>query len=95
VIYTSIYHISQNGELGVSSKRIIITLPAEDKHWLEGYSRAQKISLAESIRKGVQKLKKANGLKTYERLVESTYGLWKKGDGLAYQMKIRSEWRKK
>jgi len=75
----------------VSSKRIIITLPAEDKQWLEGYSRAQKISLAESIRKGVQKLKKADGLKTYERLVENTYGLWKKGDGLAYQMKIRSE----
>ena len=79
----------------MSSKRIIITLPAEDKHWLEGYSRAQKISLAESIRKGVQKLRKADGLKTYERLVESTYGLWKKGEGLAYQVKIRSEWKEK
>ena len=79
----------------MSSKRILVTLPAEDKNWLEGYSRAQKISLAESIRKGVQKLKKADGLKTYERLVERTYGLWKKGDGLAYQLKIRSESREK
>ena len=79
----------------MSSKRIIITLSAEDKQWLEGYSRAQKISLAESIRKGVQKLKKGDGLKIYKRLVESTYGLWKKGDGLAYQVKIRAEWREK
>jgi len=75
------------------SKRMIITLSEDDKLWLERYSRAQKISLAESIRKGVRTLKAKDGQKTYVRLVESTYGLWKKGDGLKYQTKIRSEWR--
>jgi hypothetical protein len=77
----------------MGSKRMIITLSEDDRRWLEGYSRTQKISLAESIRKGVRTLKARDGQKTYEKLVESTHGLWKKGDGLKYQTKIRSEWR--
>jgi hypothetical protein len=47
------------------------------------------------VEKGVQKLKNVHGLKTYDRLVKCTYGLWNKGDALTYQMKIRWKWRKK
>ena len=77
----------------MGSKRMIVTLPEEDRRWLEGYSHAQKVSIAESIRKGIQRLKIEDTQKIYRRLVEGTYGLWKKGDGLKYQIKIRSEWR--
>ena len=77
----------------MSSKRIIITLPEDDKLWLEGYSRAHEISVAEAIRQGVAKLKETDGADVYRTLVEKTRGIWKEGDGLEYQNRIRSEWR--
>ena len=76
----------------MASKRTIITLSEEDKLWLKGYSKAYRISVAEAIRKGIEKLREADGLKTYHTLVESTRGIWRKGDGLKYQRKMRSEW---
>jgi hypothetical protein len=79
----------------MGSKRTIITLSEEDKLWLEGYSKARKISLAEAIRKGIEKLRETDGLKTYHTLVENTRGIWRKGDGLRYQRKMRSEWNAK
>jgi hypothetical protein len=82
-------------EVTMASKRTIITLSEKDKLWLEGYSKAYKISLAEAIRKGVKKLREADGLKTYHTLVERTRGIWRKGDGLKYQRKLRSEWNSK
>jgi hypothetical protein len=74
------------------SKRLIISLPDEDKSWLEGYSKVHKISVAEAIRQGIGRLKKDQRQKTYEELVKRTRGLWKKGDGLDYQLKMRAEW---
>lgn len=72
--------------------RTIITLPEQDKEWLEGYSRSHDISTAEAIRQGIQKLKEAEYKDTYLILLESTKGTWKKGDALEYQQGVRSEW---
>jgi hypothetical protein len=30
--------------------------------------------------------------KTYKKIVQSTIGIWDKGNGLAYQEKLRAEW---
>ena len=79
----------------MASKRTIITLPQEDKEWLEGYSKAHKVSVAKAIRKGIEKLKETDGLQTYRALVEKTRGVWKRGDGLRYQVNMRSEWNRK
>lgn len=76
----------------MGSIRTIITLSEEDKRWLESYSNAHQVSLAEAIRQGIRRLKDAELKETYRVLVQSTKGLWKKGDGLKYQRKIRSEW---
>jgi hypothetical protein len=76
----------------MGSIRTIITLSEEDKRWLESYSNAHQVSLAEAIRQGIRRLKDAELKETYRVLVKSTKGLWKKGDGLKYQRKIRSEW---
>jgi hypothetical protein len=76
----------------MGTRRIIISIPDEDKLWLEGYSKIQKISVAEAIRQGIAQLKKSKQQQTYQKLVERTRGLWKKGDGLAYQEKMRAEW---
>jgi Mor family transcriptional regulator len=76
----------------MTTRRIIISIPDDDKLWLEGYSKVHKISVAEAIRQGISQLKKEQRRQTYQQLVESTTGIWKKGDGLAYQEKLRTEW---
>ena len=76
----------------MGSIRTIITLSEEDKQWLESYSNVHQVSLAEAIRQGIRRLKDAELQETYRVLVRSTKGLWKKGDALKYQRKIRSEW---
>ena len=76
----------------MGSIRTIITLSEEDKKWLESYSNVHQVSVAEAIRQGIRRLKDAELKETYRVLVQSTKGLWKKGDGLKYQRKIRSEW---
>jgi 6-phosphogluconate dehydrogenase len=76
----------------MASKRTIITLSEEDKQWLESYSRAHQVSLAEAIRQGIRRLKDAELEKTYRTIVQNTRGIWKEGDGLKYQRKLRSEW---
>ncbi len=75
----------------MSAKRIIITIADEDKLWLGGYAKAHKISVAEAIRQGISLLKKEQWQKAYHELVESTCGIWKKGDGLAYQGEMGME----
>ncbi|MBT8365486.1 MAG: hypothetical protein KJP23_12340 [Deltaproteobacteria bacterium] len=76
----------------MASKRTIITISEEDKRWLESYSSLHKVSVAEAIRQGIRKLKEAELFENYQTLVQSTKGLWKRGDGLTYQKKIRDEW---
>jgi hypothetical protein len=76
----------------MASKRTIITLSEEDKRWLESYSRLNRVSVEEAIRQGIRKLKEAELFENYQTLVQRTKGLWKKGDGLNFQKKIRAEW---
>lgn len=76
----------------MAGNRTIITLPEKDKQWLQSYSRTQGISIAEAVRRGVQKLKVAEQQEHYRTLVDNTRGTWQKGGGLEYQERIRSEW---
>ena len=77
----------------MSNQRTIITISEKDKAWLESFSKARGISMAEAIRRGIAQFKEREEKNTYRTLVEETSGIWKKGDGLAYQEKLRSEWR--
>ncbi len=74
----------------MTTRRLIITIPDEDKLWLEGYSKVHKISVAEAVRQGISQLKKLQRQKTYQKLVETTCGIWKIGDGQAYLQKMRN-----
>lgn len=78
----------------MASKRTIITLPEEDKLWLEKYGVLHRVSMAQAIRQAIGKLKAAESESTYQDLVRSTRGIWRKGNGLAYQRKIRSDWKR-
>jgi len=77
----------------MGSKRTIITISDEDKLWLENYSRAHGISAAEAIRRGIARLKDEEGSSVYKKIIQETRGIWKKGNGLEYQERLRSEWR--
>ncbi|MEJ2589318.1 MAG: hypothetical protein P8165_17415 [Deltaproteobacteria bacterium] len=76
----------------MANKRTIITISEDDKIWLESYSKALNISVAEVIRRGISRLREAKKHEGYERLVHDTRGIWQKGDGLKYQRDSRSEW---
>ncbi|HDM75506.1 MAG TPA: hypothetical protein ENG51_03445 [Deltaproteobacteria bacterium] len=76
----------------MGNTRTIITISEEDKRWLESYGRARGISLAEAIRRGIKKLREDEATETYRIMITKTKGLWKKGDGLKYQQRLRKEW---
>ncbi len=76
----------------MAGQRTIITLPDEDRAWLEYYSRTYGISMAEGIRRALRLLRENKEKDVYRALVERTRGIWVQGDGLEYQRKMRSEW---
>ena len=76
----------------MGSKRTIITISDQEKYWLVNYTKAQGISIAEAIRRGIACLKSAERSVSYQKKVDETRGIWLKGDGLKYQRQIRSEW---
>ena len=78
----------------MKSARTIITISEQEKRWLEAYSDIHGVSQAEAIRRGIACLKSREGQSAYRQLVKQTAGIWRLGDGLAYQEKTRSEWGK-
>jgi hypothetical protein len=77
----------------MGGRRTIITVSDEDKLWLENYSKSQGVSVAETIRRGIARLKDEEGKPFYQLAVKETKGIWQQGDGLEYQKNVRSEWR--
>ena len=77
----------------MGSKRTIITISEDDKVWLENYSRTWRISAAEAIRRGIARLRDEEGGSIYKKIVNETRGIWKQGNGLEYQTRVRSEWK--
>jgi hypothetical protein len=76
----------------MKSARTIITISEQEKRWLASYSGLHGVSLAEAVRRGIACLKAAEGHDAYCKLVRNTAGIWKRGDALRYQEKMRSEW---
>ena len=75
--------------------RTIISLPEEDHAWLIRLAKKENVSMAELIRNAIEQYRQthpAKGESDYEKLVNSTKGIWKKGDGLSYQQQLRSGW---
>jgi hypothetical protein len=75
------------------STRTIVTLSKDDKEWLERYSRGKGLSMAQIVRKGIARLRNEERPSLYEDTLQSTRGLWTKGDGLKYQKELRQEWK--
>ena len=74
--------------------RTVISLDPEDKKWLEERARAERVSMAELIRRAIAHYRDhiPPDSETLSRLLDETAGIWKQGEGLAYQTGIREEW---
>ena len=64
----------------------------EEKRWLVNYSKLNNISMAEAIRRGISCLRGSEAPAGYKKLLDQTKGIWKKGDGLEYQKRLRADW---
>jgi hypothetical protein len=71
---------------------MILSLQEHEKAWLQRRSRETGESMAEIVRRAIQSLQKSEAQSLDETLA-ATRGLWRKGDGLRYQRKVRQEWK--
>jgi hypothetical protein len=72
--------------------RLLISLEDNDRRWLEQRSRETGVPMSEVVRQAIRQAQE-NSRKPMKDLLASTQGLWRKGDGLRYQWRIRKEWR--
>lgn len=75
--------------------RTLISLDAAEKAWLDREARKQRVPMTELVRQAVRDLRLRQESRTRPTLTEAlaaTAGLWRKGDGLAWQRRLRAEW---
>lgn len=74
--------------------RTIISLPEKDKRWLDQRAKEHKVPMTAVIREAVRALQDQEAHhKAFERALKRSAGIWKNGDGLAWQRKMREEWK--
>jgi plasmid stability protein len=71
--------------------RLLVNLDEQDRVWLERKARQTGASMAEVVRQSIRHMKKAEQ-KPFNELLAATSGVWRGGDGLRYQRKVRREW---
>jgi Arc/MetJ-type ribon-helix-helix transcriptional regulator len=74
--------------------RTVISLDEDDKRWLDRRAAQEGVSMTELIRRAVRLLRgqTAEDYRSLEELLAATSGIWKQGDGLEYQNRLRDEW---
>ena len=76
--------------------RTVISLDEESKRWLDQQAREENVSTAELIRTAVRKYRdeKKRAALPLNDLLKQTSGIWKAGDGLTFQRRLRKEWQR-
>ncbi len=77
--------------------RIIVTIPMDDKKWLESHSRRRGISGAEIIRQAIKEYRRKASEGGLQCVVRETAGKWKSlsGDSQEYIDAHRAEWERR
>jgi predicted transcriptional regulator len=78
--------------------RTIISLDPEEKAWLDEKARQTGKSMTAIVREAVARYRAQDAKRnkpSLAMLLERTRGIWKRGDGLAWQRKLRGEWGKR
>lgn len=75
--------------------RTIISISAEEKKWLDAYSRRHGLSSAEIVRRAIEQYRRQVGeAGALQRVLRETSGVWTslRGDSQAYVDKRRAGW---
>ena len=72
--------------------RTIISLDTNDKTWLERKARQQGVAMTQLVREAIHRMRQQEEA-SFQDLLRQTRGTWRRGDGLAWQRKLRKEWR--
>ena len=78
-----------------SVPRTLINLESEDKRWLDAEAKARGVSMARLVREAVHEYRvreQAGKRPALEQALADTAGIWRSGDGLAWQRRLRDEW---
>jgi hypothetical protein len=72
--------------------RMLISLEENDRRWLEQTAQEAGVPMSEVVRRAIRQAQE-DGQKPLKDLLASTKGLWRRGDGLRYQRRVRKDWR--
>lgn len=75
-------------------KRTLISLSDADKAWLDATAAREGTAATELVRRAVRLLRQRESLERqpFEEVLQRTQGLWRGGDGLEHQARLRDEW---
>lgn len=75
--------------------RTLINLDPDDKAWLDREAQARNLPMTELVRQAVHGYRirhESHGLTDLQAALRRTAGIWRHGDGLDYQHRVRDEW---
>jgi hypothetical protein len=75
--------------------KTLVNLDPDDKDWLDREARRQQLPMTELVRRAVRSYRlreQARGRPALAQALASTAGLWRQGDGLGWQQRLRDEW---
>jgi len=75
--------------------RTIINLSDTDKEWLDRHSRRRRVSMTSLVSEAVEQYRlreESRGQPDLQSALRDTSGLWRQGDGLSWQHRLRDEW---
>ena len=77
--------------------RTLISLDPEEKAWLDQKARETGRTMTAVVREAVARYRAEDSRRKRPvgTLLTRTSGIWKRGDGLAWQRRLRSEWGKR
>ena len=76
--------------------RTIVSLASDEKTWLDDKARETGKSMTALVREAVSRYRAEDAKRArplLKDLLGRTQGIWKQGDGLAWQKTLRKEWR--
>jgi Arc/MetJ-type ribon-helix-helix transcriptional regulator len=73
--------------------RTVVSLPENDKRWLDDEAAREGVSMTEIVRRAVSRLR-AHGARAdaFDDLLKTTAGIGTGEDGVALQKRLRKEW---
>lgn len=75
--------------------RTLINLDPDDKAWLDREARKRHVPMTELARQAIRSYRvheESRSRPTLQAALARTAGIWRHGDGLAWQRRLREEW---